>query len=84
MNKKINLSEVSVSTWIRTALMILSFVNLGLQLAGKSILPISDEQVSEIVSFVFAAVTSFIAWWKNNSFTCCAQEADKALKINKK
>ena len=82
MNKKINLSDVSLSTWIRTALMILSFVNLGLQLMGKNILPISDAQVSEIISFVFAAVTSFVAWWKNNSFTDSAQRADKVLKEN--
>ncbi len=80
MNKKINLSGVDASTWIRTVLMIVSFINLGLQLIGKNVLPISNEQISEFISFVFAAVTSFIAWWKNNSFTCDAQKADKILK----
>ena len=72
MNKKINLSGVDKSTCIRTVLMIISFV-----------LPFSSEQVSEFVSFVFAAITSFAAWWKNNSFTELAQKADEFLKEKK-
>ena len=84
MNKKINLSGVDVSTWIRTVLMIVSFINLGLQLMGKNVLPVSNEQISEIISFIFAVLTSLVAWWKNNSFTSCAQDADKVLKGNKR
>jgi len=82
MNKKINLSEVDVSTWIRTVLMIISFINLGLQMMGKSILPFTDEEISESVSFIFAMITSVITWWKNNSFTDLAQKADRVLKEN--
>ncbi len=83
MNKKINLSGVEMSTWIRTIMMIVAFVNLGLRLIGKEDLSVSEEQISEIISFIFAAGTSLIAWWKNNSFTDTAQKADKLLKANK-
>lgn len=76
---KINLKDVSVSTWIRTALLILSLVNMILTAAGKSVLPFSDEQVGEAVSVLFTVITSLVAWWKNNSFTVNAQAADKLL-----
>lgn len=80
MNKKINLSGVDASTWIRTIFMIMSFINLGLRFLGKEDVSLSNEQLSEITSIIFAAVTSFVAWWKNNSFTDLAQKADMVLK----
>lgn len=32
-------------------------------------LPISDEQISELVTLIFTIVTSIVGFWKNNSFT---------------
>ena len=54
-------------------------MNMVLEMCGKSMLPISDESVSEIVTFLFTAVVFIINWWKNNSFTIAAQKADKVL-----
>ena len=79
---KINIKDVSVGTWVRTALLLVSLVNMILTAAGKSVLPFDDEQVADIVSVAFTAVASVVAWWKNNSFTSKAQEADKVLQDN--
>lgn len=71
--------KVSKQTVIRTIVLILALVNSILADHGKSIIPISDEYVAEMVSWVFTAAASIWAWWKNNSFTDAAIKADKYL-----
>lgn len=66
-------------TIIRTACLILALINNVLAIAGKSPLPIDDAVVTEVVSFIFTAAASLTAWWKNNSFTKKAIEADNYL-----
>ena len=67
------------STIIRTALLVLALVNQCLSVAGKSPIPVSDEQLSEAISLVFTIATSLAAWWRNNSFTRDAISADEYL-----
>ena len=71
-------------TIIRTVLLSLALLNQILVSMGKSIIPIEDELISQLVSSAFTVVTSIWAWWKNNSFTFAAIEADKLLKELKK
>ena len=61
--------KISAGTIIRTLCLILALTNLTLESCGKKILPISDEQISEVVTLVFTIVTSVVGFWKNNSFT---------------
>lgn len=68
--------QISVGTIIRTVCLILALVNLTLETFGKSVIPISDEQVSELITLIFTIVTSVAAFWKNNSFTQEAIIAD--------
>ena len=72
--------KISVSTVIRTVCLLLALVNLTLETFGKSIIPISDEQVSELITLIFTIVTSVISFWKNNSFTQEAIIADGLMK----
>ena len=72
--------KISVGTVIRTACLILALVNLTLETFGKRIIPISDEQVSELITLIFTIVTSVISFWKNNSFTQEAIIADGLMK----
>ena len=78
---------VKTDTIIRTVVLVLALVNNCLTMAGHSPLPIEDEQVTELLSMAFTIGASVWAWWKNNSFTHAAIEADAfmaALKeINK-
>lgn len=66
-------------TIIRTVILILALVNQILTVTGHSIIPVGEETVTELISVVFTVVTALIAWWKNNSFTPEAIEADKYL-----
>lgn len=66
-------------TLIRTIILFYALLNQILTLTGHSILPVGEEQLTEFVSLAFMVVTSVWAWWKNNSFTPEAIEADKYL-----
>lgn len=72
--------KVSKGTVIRTSLLVLALLNNLLALFGKSPLPIDDETVKEVISFIFTAGTSLIAWWKNNSFTDAALKGDAVMR----
>ena len=67
-------------TIIRTVILALALMNQILTSTGHSVIPISDEQVTEGISLAFTVVTALIAWWKNNSFTAAAIQADETLK----
>lgn len=68
--------KISVGTIIRTLCLILALTNLTLESFGKKIIPISDEQISELVTLIFTIVTSVVGFWKNNSFSQEAIIAD--------
>lgn len=72
MNKK-----PTAATIARTIILALALINGALAITGKSPLPIGDDQVVEMVSYVAAAAASLTAWWKNNSFTQRAIAADE-------
>lgn len=71
------LNGVKKETVIRTAILVLAIVNNGLALFNKSPLPIDDETIVNVVSFLFTTVSALWAWWMNNSFTHNAIKADK-------
>lgn len=71
--------NISKGTIIRTACLILTLANAGLAIFGKSPLPIDDAMIEQVVSFVFVAASSIAAWWKNNSFSKDAIQADRFL-----
>ena len=68
-----------LSTWVRLAFLIISVVNLALRSLGIDTMRFSEKEISDAVSIVFAAVCALAAYWKNNSFTSAALEADKIL-----
>lgn len=70
-------------TVIRTVVLALALINQVLESTGHSVIPISDDQVTEIISLTFTICASVWAWWKNNSFTASAKEADRFLKALK-
>lgn len=70
-------------TVIRTVVLALALINQVLESTGHSVIPISDDQVTEIISLAFTICASVWAWWKNNSFSTSAKEADRFLKALK-
>ena len=72
--------KISKGTIIRTVCLLLALINITLEAFGKRVIPIDDEQVSEVISVIFTIVTSLTAAWKNNSFTEEAIKADEYLR----
>lgn len=72
-------AKVSAGTIIRTICLVLALTNMVLESCGKKIIPISDDQVSEVVTLIFTIVTSIVGFWKNNSFTEEAIIADDLM-----
>lgn len=73
------MSNVKIDTIVRTIVLILALVNHALTMAGKTPLPIADEEIADVVAYVFTTAASLWAWWKNNSFTKNAIAADQYL-----
>lgn len=76
--------NIKPDTIVRTICLALALINNGLAYAGKSPLPIKDEQVEIIVSQGFLVVTTLWAWWKNNSFSQAALAGDSLMRAIKK
>lgn len=74
-----NLSGVSVGTWVRLILMMISLVNMALVALGKAPVSVQYEEVYALVSIVLSVAVGIASYWKNNSFTKAAQEADEYL-----
>ena len=70
------MKNISAGTIARTIILVLALLNQALSAAGKPVLPIEDEQIETLVTVLWTVAASAAAWWKNNSFTRAAIEAD--------
>lgn len=75
--------KISAGTIARTAVLVVSMLNVLLNAFGKNPLPFSDDEVYTAVSTVVAVAASIAAWWKNNSFTQAAIKADETLALER-
>ena len=74
--------EMSCSSWalsmgsmgLPTAL---ARTNQVLSACGKPVLPIESQTVEQLVTAGITTVAALVAWWKNNSFTVAALQADQ-------
>ena len=72
-----NAPTISAGTITRTAVLLLALTNQILSACGKPVLPHESATVEQLVTAGITTVAALIAWWKNNSFTVAALEADK-------
>ena len=68
--------KITAGTIIRALCLVLALTNLTLETMGKKIIPVTDDQISELVTLVITIATSLVGFWKNNSFTQEAIIAD--------
>lgn len=73
------MNTVKIDTIARTIVLFIALANQVLAIAGKEIFPVTEDQVYQVVTLVATIGASVWAWWKNNSFTKAAIEADKVL-----
>ena len=72
--------NASKETIIRTIVLFVTLVNQILTVLGLNPLPFSETELYELLSLMATAGISLWSWWKNNSFTAAAVEADQYLK----
>lgn len=77
--KKMNLKGVSKQTWARTVVLLLALINQALVMFGVTDNEVELEEWTQYVAYAFTVITAVWSWWKNNSFTKKAQEADSLL-----
>ncbi|GGP13592.1 phage holin [Oceanobacillus neutriphilus] len=74
---------ISKGALIRGGLLVLALLNSALQLAGYDVLPFTEDDVETFLTVVFNFVAMGAAYWKNNSFTKPARDADDKLSEEK-
>lgn len=72
--------KVTKGTITRTAILGIALTNQVLTVCDISPIPIDDDTITNLISAGFTIGASIAAWWKNNSFTKRAIEADRLLK----
>lgn len=77
------LKNVSKGTIIRTAVLLLALVNTSLQLAGFEVLPFTPDEVEVGITVILNVGAALSAWYKNNSFSKEAIEADVIMREEK-
>ena len=75
--------KISSGTIARTVALFVALINELLVIFGRDALPFTQDGIYQAASTVFMAVTTVVAWWKNNSFTKPAIMADEMLKEEK-
>ena len=77
------MNKVSKGTIIRGVLLAVAVVNTALTIAGLNPLPFDDAWIENVITIGFDAVVTWMAYWKNNSFTQNAIKADEIMKALK-
>ncbi len=70
-------NSISTGTIARTAVLALALTNQILSSTGHAVLPIESSELERFITTGFTVAASLVSWWKNNSFTNAAIEADK-------
>lgn len=68
--------HIKPETVARTFVLMLALINQFLSAAGKSPLPINNETLEQFITAGITTAAALWAWWKNNSFTQGALQAD--------
>lgn len=75
--------KIKTDTIIRTIVLALALVNQILTSTGHSVIPVSDDQISDVITLAVTIGASVWAWWKNNSFTKDHIEADENVRLKR-
>lgn len=72
--------EIKKSTIVRAILVVLVIVNMILESCGIDVIPADENFITMFVETVIEVAIIIVSFWKNNSFTPKAIQADKFLK----
>lgn len=72
--------KISKGTIVRTVMLAIVILNMILQHFGFDLINVSESQVLAFVEMLIELAVIIVAWWKNNSFSEKARQADAYLK----
>ena len=72
--------KIKTDTIVRTIVAAIALLNSILIMTGKTPLDLDENTIYVAVSGIATIITTVWAWWKNNSFTQCALQADEYLR----
>ena len=75
--------KITKGTIIRTILLVITLINMGLQHFGIDIIKVDEASIASLVECVIQLAIIIVGFWKNNSYTDKAIKADEYLKILK-
>lgn len=71
--------KIPTQTIIRAIVLLVTLVNTILTIFGKNPLPFAEDELYDWLTAAATMAATLWAWWKNNSFTPEAIQADKYL-----
>lgn len=72
--------KISKGTIIRTILILIALINIGLKHFGYDLIDVSESEVAEVIEYIIELSIVIVGFWKNNSYTENAIKADEFLK----
>ena len=71
------LKNVSIATIVRTLCLAFALFNQVLSASGHPMIQLDNAQMEQFLTSLITVIAALVNWWKNNSFTKEAIEADK-------
>ena len=81
--EQINVKDIKASTYVSAVVLIFTMVNYVLNIMGKPIININENEIAAWVTAIVGVVGIIYSWYKNQSITHPAQVADDIMKILK-
>ena len=72
--------KISKGTIVRTVLLLIAIVNMGLQHFGIDVIKVDESEIASLVEYIIQIAIIVVGFWKNNSYTQKAIKADELLK----
>lgn len=72
--------KISKGTILRTVLLIITIINIGLQHFGLDIIKVDESELASLIEYIIQIAIILVGFWKNNSYTDKAIRADEFLK----
>ena len=72
--------KITKGTIIRTILLVIALINMGLQHFGFDVIKVNEAGITGLLEYGIEIAIILVGFWKNNSYTSKAIEADEFLK----
>lgn len=75
--------KISKGTIVRTVMLVIVVINMILKHFGYDVINVSESEILSVVEMLIEVAVIIVTFWKNNSFTDKAIQADEFLKTLK-